>query len=607
MARVEWSELSGDEAETVLANLLYSKYPTATRVRPSQGDFGIDVIVPAPGGAVDVYQIKKFAGTLEYSEKRQIKDSFRRLMVGMVRRGLPINNWYLVMPVDPTVGNHFDWFTSMPDEVIEELAQAVDPTTKGPLLTEQEIDTIRAWRDAPGRIIKWEGRPFCETLAGAYPHVIDYYLRDGKDRLRAAVADLANILQSDATLPDANSDSTVAVLTPAESRAHLLRLQAVLDTDPHFRYGVSIDPTPPTLTEEPNLVAATQEIQSDGQTLTFRIYVRFQEALNERPIPINLQFAFEDASFDRAAFDDWRKYGKSLAVPVRVDADLPGGLGQQASDKISHLIIEPIGNQHDLRLRIRTPDGSTGPELHFTMTATTGPSMTGLWVQGTDETGFVTFESTFDEDTQAVTIGFRHSGFVDANAAQVLPSLQFIADLHPPNTLQAAEKYGPFHDFHGIPEGATIADSVVDYVRNLTVVQTRTATPVQVPDLSTVTTDDVHSAAAAAALIEGKTLIGSWDSMEFAQQATTPIDTTRHYEIVIIEPLRVTVGAQELTLGALTRKLLSARLVEEGNTLRAVPHQGSTFQVAFAPDRPVPGPQQQPVKGRDLGPLDPRA
>lgn len=95
--------------------------------------------------------------------------------------------------------------------------------------------------------------------------------------------------------------------------------------------------------------------------------------------------------------------------------------------------------------------------------------------------------------------------------------------------------------------------------------------------------------------------------MEFAQQATTPIDTTRHYEIVIIEPLRVTVGAQELTLGALTRKLLSARLVEEGNTLRAVPHQGSTFQVAFAPDRPVPGPQQQPVKGRDLGPLDPRA
>jgi hypothetical protein len=43
--RVEWSELGGDEAETVVANLLYSERRSSTRVRPSRGDFGIDVLV----------------------------------------------------------------------------------------------------------------------------------------------------------------------------------------------------------------------------------------------------------------------------------------------------------------------------------------------------------------------------------------------------------------------------------------------------------------------------------------------------------------------------------------------------------------------------------
>jgi hypothetical protein len=49
VSRVEWTELGGDEAETVLANLLYSEHPLATRMRPSRGDFGIDVVAPAAG------------------------------------------------------------------------------------------------------------------------------------------------------------------------------------------------------------------------------------------------------------------------------------------------------------------------------------------------------------------------------------------------------------------------------------------------------------------------------------------------------------------------------------------------------------------------------
>ena len=111
--RVEWSELGGDEAETVLANLVYNKHPLATRVRPSRGDWGIDLLVPSTRepGKYDVYQIKKFATTLTNTQKREVKDSFRRVLLGLVRRQppVPLADWYLVAPVDLTVDNQLDW------------------------------------------------------------------------------------------------------------------------------------------------------------------------------------------------------------------------------------------------------------------------------------------------------------------------------------------------------------------------------------------------------------------------------------------------------------------------------------------------------------------
>jgi hypothetical protein len=75
----------------------------------------------------------------------------------------------------------------------------------------------------------------------------------------------------------------VALATPAELYGHLVKLQTVLDTDPHYRYGISLDPTRPEIVGEPDLVAATQVTQADGQTVTVRVYQRFAEALNERP------------------------------------------------------------------------------------------------------------------------------------------------------------------------------------------------------------------------------------------------------------------------------------------------------------------------------------
>lgn len=72
-----------------------------------------------------------------------------------------------------------------------------------------------------------------------------------------------------------------------------MRLHAVLDTDPHFRYGISFDPQPPELRPEPGLLAAQQETMQDGRTLTFKIFARSAQSLDERQIPLELMFNFE--------------------------------------------------------------------------------------------------------------------------------------------------------------------------------------------------------------------------------------------------------------------------------------------------------------------------
>jgi hypothetical protein len=97
--------------------------------------------------------------------------------------------------------------------------------------------------------------------------VIDFYLHGGSQTIRDAIKDVAALLRTDQSLPDPSDTSTAALVTPAEVYGHLAKLQSVLDTDPHYRYGVSLDPTPPEIVEQPNLVA-TQITEPDGQTIT---------------------------------------------------------------------------------------------------------------------------------------------------------------------------------------------------------------------------------------------------------------------------------------------------------------------------------------------------
>lgn len=620
MAPVEWTVISGEQAEDVLSNLLYSEHTNAVRVRPSQGDLGIDVLVPvdATGEPFDVYQIKKFANTLGDSEKRQIKKSFRRFLVGIGRHQVPARDWYLVMPIDPTVDNYLSWFRAMPGEVIEEMF-ADDKLA----LTEDEEGRITAWRAVDERKIEWKGRTYCDNLAAKYWFVVDYYFQGREQTIRDAVKDVASLLKTDKSLPDsADAAGEAALVTPAEIYGHLVTLQTVLDTDPHYRYGISLDPTQPDIVQEPALVAATQVTRDDGQTVTVRVYQRFAEALNERPIELNFKFLTGHAAFDREAYEMWRKYGKELTAPAEVQADLPGGLGSPISDGVVQVSIGPAGQTSEARFRIRKPDGTNGNELPFSISVAGGTA--GESGHGTDNTGFLDFDVISDRESRMGTWNFTRKKLVGAEIVAALPTIEFMQELRAPNTLQIATKYGRFQDYAEIPPTDYVfPDVLVDYLRALAIIQTVTATPILIPDLTALMVGEVEAVVAAAALVGGQTVVETWnkgkfwgdesseqagpaqggDSREQADSAQQ-IDLKNEYQFLVMEKLIVTVGEKALTVGTVSSLFLSARCKVEDGRLFARPHRNNSLHKTFSPLPDAAGPYERHLLARVIGEID---
>ena len=108
MARVEWTRQSGEAVEAVVGMLLCSQLTIAVRVRPSQGDAGIDIFVPGPAGCGKeraVYQVKRYCENLTSSQKRKIKQSYERVVEASRKQGWRITEWHLVMPLDLTTQN----------------------------------------------------------------------------------------------------------------------------------------------------------------------------------------------------------------------------------------------------------------------------------------------------------------------------------------------------------------------------------------------------------------------------------------------------------------------------------------------------------------------
>lgn len=84
--------------QRLVASLIKIKYQTAREIRPSQGDWGIDVIVGDLSGHCLIWQVKYFINGIGSTQRQNIKDSFDTLVQKSKEEQFEVDVWTLCIP-----------------------------------------------------------------------------------------------------------------------------------------------------------------------------------------------------------------------------------------------------------------------------------------------------------------------------------------------------------------------------------------------------------------------------------------------------------------------------------------------------------------------------
>ena len=577
MTRVEWTRTEPGDIEHLVSMLLCRENPSAVRIRPSRGDGGIDVLAPARDGpGVAVYQVKSFSSNLTQGQKAQAERSFRRVLEYSRNRGLQVTEWYLTLPVDPTKEN-LEWLSSF---------------TSG--------HGIKA---------EWRGLNFLDALAGTYPSVIDYYLRDGADRLQAALESLTTVLRmsmhigSAASGAEESARSLAGPLQPSEAVGTLRALYAALNEhDPHFSYAYSVDCDRPEVSDQPGLVAAVQD--GDGKSwVTFKVFARCAESLVERPVPLSLTITAEpgsDLGRDIEAFDKYGTPFTALAGTADAEIGLPGGLGGTITG--GSVRLEPAAKTrtagHDIRLQVVDRAGEIIAETLVHMEPpTTGPSRRGARVHGVEQHGVFTFEVLTDLDAQTVSFTLRPGDLTGTPPGRALAGLRLLREFRPPNGLRIAAPFGPAtHRPEPIPQGTEppAGDMLVDLVEALAAIQDHTTAQLLIPDLAKLTRSEAHRILRIGDLIRGAAISTPWEEFAVHLRPGASPPSQDIFSGLLYQELSISTGTTEASIGHQQVYLPAARAVPDSlerhgdhNDIRIAPAGGVQAVIRYSPAIPA--------------------
>jgi hypothetical protein len=484
MARVEWTRQSGDDVETLLGIMLCREFPNATRLKPSQGDGGIDVFVAGPDG-MTVYQIKAYTGPLTSAQKRHIRESWNTLLEYSEANSLTIARWYLVTLENPTK-EQVEWLNELTGSV--------------------EFPCV------------WKGRDFADGLAAKYPDVVDYYLQDGKERLEKVVSRFLGLARHENV-----------VESPASTTESLEELHAALNQfDPHFYYDFSVaaalpDGSCPPIEDDktPRLVSVVQ-FGNGKQCVTYRIIARYNGATSDRPIPGAMTLEAETGTELQQRIEAWIKFGTPLDnVPAKmIELDLPGGFAVPPGDALVTIgPTEPDGIPVEMTLRILDSVNSTLAELDFiTDEVTHGVEGQSVRAVGHDaRTNVVRYELRIHFIENTFTIDLHSDSLKGRVPSDLVPVIEFLNNMRPSRKLQFAVRDGPelgrpteITEAMITEEAGRLHRDVCDY---LVVIQKQVLERIVFPDLSTTTWDRIEEWAQAAAILDGEEITGTWDEL----------------------------------------------------------------------------------------------
>lgn len=562
MSRIEWSRYGGDDIESVVSMFVCRDAPNAFRIRPSQGDGGIDVCIPISPGHVEIYQVKKFAQSLTDNQKSQIVKSHKRIQDYARDRDWVVDRWHLTLPLEPTPEND-EWF-----EALEK---------SGPFPCE------------------WKGLSTVEGWAAKYSDVVDYYLGNWGDRLIEEIAKFAQLSGIQMTGTARENAENFANLSPADVQSKLMALRETLNShDPHFIYDFAVTGSPignPVDYSREPLPAAVTAQQFGESYVTFWVYERCAESLWERPITFTANIITTSGSPEHQDMLYFVKYGRVPTRPVRVEqinSDLPGGLGGSFDEGHMQILDPPEepGETFDRTLHILSPDGDqlAGIVVTFGPPASNHDG-TGVSNKGSHSTGFFEIETLTHvaEGRAHMKMLVHREDPTGHYPDEIEPVLGFLQHFKPPNMLRIAAVRGatapldqliPETDADLDPDAAAWNNTLLRYVRAMSRIQKEVRVELRMPDLTVEPKEDVLQVLRAARLLNGETIEQNWEAIPFLPHSaeTLPEPDTAFY-VAFDQDLTATIAGQKLELGTMLVVAEAAQLgryhTEEDGTIRA--------------------------------------
>ncbi|WP_336160082.1 hypothetical protein [Amycolatopsis sp. VC5-11] len=533
--RVPWERYSGDDVEAAIVMLLLRQHRRGQRIRPSQGDGGIDVLVPHSSNRWEVFQVKKFATTRDNSHERQITKSWNRLLSYTQEKNIHVTAWHVVRPLDPTHGDR-EWLAELTKD--------------------------------SGIPADWIGLTTVDNWAADYPQVIDYWFRDGQEYVNRTALTLAKALNAS----DATASSTV--LRPSTA---LTTIQSIADAlnnaDPHYAYRLSAGPAPDdaiTIMTPPR-DAAFSAILIDGNTMSqLDIIERYNGARLDRPLPVDLRVTITPNSDDtRQQLDDFLAYGIPFRdVPADVAAaQLPGGLTFSDTASISVSVVTS-SEPKPFDLRVLDENGDLIATMKLLMDKPTdGIDGTGrvAWT-GQDVSGVIAFTFRINSSDRTVQLQMILQDISGADPAAAADSLAAAQALRSGNRARIGIPGGPASlSLDTLTDNLLIGDTQDDVLQRLAIcsalrtLQAKIPRPLTVPDMSTVTECEVVDWLHAATILEGGRVISSWSSLTVSKQETAQALTLPCW-IALIAHLTVSIDGTNWNVGHVQQAFIAEHL-----------------------------------------------
>lgn len=521
MTRIEWTRLEGADVEAVVAMLLNREQPNSTRITPSRGDGGVDILDrnARPNGSDVVYQVKRYTEPLGQREKGAVEASLKTLMNDPRWATLRVEEWHLVLPWDPSP---------------------------------EAEKWLQDFGEAQGVSAVWDGLARVEALASKYPDVIDYYLHGGRSRIEEAYKQVAAAF---------GAAHTATGLSVAEVQDKVGKALLTLEHDPHYRYehrfGSGDLPAP---SSRPGLVLhLAQGDSSTGRWSTVDVIARCEASVVERPIVIKGSLQLKKGSAAEA-FQDFIAYGSPFKSPDGAfsgELDAPGGLGESLTGAMVS-VWSPggdLGDNPELHIEAIAPDGQTLAAVELDRTDRSR-GKEGVRVVLTETNGVFTIEDMYNLTGKPSSRKVTLNDITGKPVTGILPALSFLTHCRTPNVGRVSHRYTLAE--RGVKDANLAfqwpADfekqlrEMTDLIEVLARLQANSATVIRVPDFASVHDGQPESWLAAVKILNGEEVTRRYE-VGHAVQIDFGDDPAPVESFVIRVPLQVIVGDQEVELG----------------------------------------------------------